>query len=157
MPGSAGLFGAMYPDNQFVLEDGVWRLWNLSLDEPYFSMPGGWKGGWSGKRPPPKAAPPSSGSMPRGDTHFFGAALVAKFPPDAPLTALGVREEHFQGGTGETWSWPQIMPMWWNYKNPVSGRTPENFLPDCIPCDFKPDLSMTKHGYTLPPRGPEPN
>jgi hypothetical protein len=80
---------------------------------------------------------------------------VKKFQPDVPITALGAREEHFQGGTGETWVWPQILPMWWSYKNPVSGRTPENFLHDCVPCEYAPDMSMAKHGYLLPPTGPE--
>jgi hypothetical protein len=161
-PGSASLFGAMYPDNQFVLEDGVWRMWNLSLDEPYFSLIGGWKGGWSGKAaprepgaaPPPLAPPPVN---PSSQQHYFGDALVRKFPPDVPISVLGRREEHFRGGTGETWDWPQILPMWWSYRNPVSGRLPENFLPDCVPCDFDPDLSMTRHGYLLPPTGPGPN
>jgi hypothetical protein len=153
--GSAGLFGAMYPDNQFVLEDGVWRFWNLSLDEPYFSMVGGWTGGWSGKAPPrpagappaPRATPPVNPSAPQ---HYFGAQLVAKFAPDVPITTLGKVEEHYRGGTGQTWDWPQILPMWWNYRNPVSGRSPENFLSDCIPCDYDPDMSMTRHGYLLP-------
>src|SRR6185295_8045004 len=36
--GSGTLFGAMYPDDHLMLEDGIWRLWNLSLDEPYFEM-----------------------------------------------------------------------------------------------------------------------
>ena len=156
-PGSADIFGAMYPDNQFVLEDGTWRIWNLSLDEPYFSMPGGWKGGWSAK-PKPRAAPvPTPASLaprPGAPVRYIGAALVNKFEPDVRITVLGVREEHYQGGTGETWAWPQILPMWWNYRNLVSGRTPENFLPDCVPCDFNPDLSMARHGYLLPPTGP---
>jgi hypothetical protein len=159
-PGGAGLFGAMYPDNQFVLEDGVWRFWNLSLDEPYFAMVGGWKGGWSGKAPPrpagaapaPLATPPVNPAAPQ---HYFGAQLVAKFAPDVPITALGKVEEHYRGGTGQTWDWPQILPMWWDFKNPVSDRTPENLLPDCIPCAYDPDMSMTRHGYLLPPTGRE--
>lgn len=159
-PGSASLFGAMYPDNQFVLEDGVWRLWNLSLDEPYFSLVGGWQGGWAGKAAPrpagapaPLARPPVNPSQ---QQHYFGDALVKKFMPDVPISVLGKREEHFRGGTGETWDWPQILPMWWSYRNPVSGRTPGNFLPDCVPCDYGPSLSMSRHGYLLPPTGPEP-
>ena len=24
--------------------------------------------------------------------------------------------------------------MWFHYKNPVSGRVPENYWPDCVPC-----------------------
>ncbi len=149
----------MYPDNQFVLEDGVWRIWNLSLDEPYFSMPGRWAGGWSSKPAPRTApAPPTLASLaarPNAPVRYIGAALVAKFEPDVRISALGVREEHYQGGTGETWAWPQILPMWWGYRNPVSGRTPENFLPDCVPCDYKPELSMARHGYLLPPTGPQ--
>jgi len=47
-----------------------------------------------------------------------------------------------------------ILPMWWGYKNPVSGRTPDLFLPDCVPCNYAPDMSMTKHGYLLPPTDP---
>ncbi len=66
LPGSASLFGAMYPDNQFVLEDGVWRMWNLSLDEPYFALVGGWKGGWSGVAPPPR---PPAATPPRLSQH----------------------------------------------------------------------------------------
>ena len=49
---------------------------------------------------------------------------------------------------------PLILPMWWHYRNPVSGRTPELFMPDCTPCELAPDMSMTKHGYVLPPAGP---
>ena len=156
-PGSANIMSGMYLDDQFVLEDGIWRFWNLSLDEPYFTMPGGWKGGWSSTAPPrpPSSAGPRPAADPNRKTGYFGADLVKKFPPDVPITALGVREEHYQGGTGETWAWPQILPMWWGYKNPVSGRTPENFLPDCVPCECAPDMSMAKHGYLLPPTGPE--
>ncbi len=153
-PGSASLFGAMYPQNQFVLEEGVWRLWNLSLDEPYFSLPGGWQGGWASTAPPPRPTPPRPATAPPGPVRYFGAALVEKFAPDVPISALGAREEHYRGGTGEVWEWPQILPMWWGYRNPVSGRTPQNFLPDCVPCDYAPDLSMVRHGYLLPPTGP---
>jgi hypothetical protein len=98
---------------------------------------------------------PRPAADPNRKTGYFGADLVKKFPPDVPITALGVREEHFRGGTGETWAWPQILPMWWSYTNPVSGRTPENFLPDCVPCEYAPDMSMTRHGYLLPPTGPK--
>jgi SnoaL-like domain len=164
------LFGAMYPDDHLILEDGIWRLWNLSLDEPYFSMPN-WKGGWSAAkdRPtaqasrragaePPREAPPPPPAAGRGQRpqRYFGAALVAKYAPDIAITVLGERQEHFRGGTGEPWEWPAILPMWWGYRNPVSGRTPDLFLPDCVPCDYAPDLSMTRHGYLLPASGPAP-
>jgi hypothetical protein len=44
--------------------------------------------------------------------------------------------------------------MWFNYRNPVSGRTPPNYLPDCVPCEALPDARMTAHGYQMPPTGP---
>jgi hypothetical protein len=162
--GSSTLFGAMYPDDHLILEDGVWRLWNLSLDEPYFEMPN-WKGGWSAARDrealaqTPRAAPPSALASANTNTpprpkFFFGAALVAEYRPDVPITELGKLQEHFRGGTGETWEWPKILPMWWGYKNPVSGRTPDLFLPNCVPCDFAPGMNMLKHGYLLPSTDP---
>lgn len=149
--GSSTLFGAMYPDDHLILEDGVWRLWNLSLDEPYFSMPD-WKRGWAGVTR--SSAAPSIGSPrpvdPDRPIRFIGAALVKQYKPDVPISELGVLQEHFRGGTGEPWDWPKILPMWWGYKNPVSGRMPELFLEDCVPCEYAPEMSMTNHGYLLP-------
>jgi hypothetical protein len=153
------LFGAMYPDDHFILEDGIWRFWNLSLDEPYFEMPD-WKSGWAGAKDrapaPPRAAPAATAtpSEPVPGRRYVGAALVPVFPPDVPITALGKLQEHFRGGTGESWDWPQILPMWWGYKNPVSGRVPELFLPDCVPCGYAPQMSTKTRGYLLPSTDP---
>jgi hypothetical protein len=153
------LFGAIYPDDHIILEDGIWRLWNLSLDEPYFDMPD-WKRGWSGVDDRQAVAettrptPPPGPVTPNLPKRYFGAELVAQYRPDVPIAELGVLQEHFRGGTGEPWEWPMILPMWWGYKNPVSGRTPELFLPDCVPCDYAPDMSMTRHGYLLPSTDP---
>jgi hypothetical protein len=160
---SSTLFGAIYPDDHLILEDGQWTLWNLSLDEPYFEMPD-WQRGWSGVNDEPATAPPLPGvgpvpapaprpAAPRPQ-RFFGAALVAQYRPDVPISELGVLQEHFRGGTGEPWEWPQILPMWWGYRNPVSGRQPELFLPDCVPCEYDPEMSMTRHGYLLPSTDP---
>ena len=137
----AGMYAGMYQD-QTVLEDGIWRLWNLALDEPYFSS-AGWKGGWAAvKDAPPAQNPPPS-------------PILNKYPPDIPITALGRREEHFRGGVGQIIQWPAIQPMWFPYRNLVSGRMPENFVADCAVCDYAPDFSMTKHGYLMPPTGPQ--
>lgn len=152
------LFGAIYPDDHLILEEGIWRLWNLSLDEPYFEMPD-WKSGWAlldYEAPESRTQPvhrPSTPATPR-PKRYFGAELVAQYRPDVPINELGVLQEHFRGGTGEPWEWPMILPMWWGYKNPVSGRQPELFLPDCVPCDYDPDMSMTRHGYLLPTTEP---
>jgi SnoaL-like domain len=147
VPGKAGdfygamFFAGMYPNDQAVFENGTWRLWSLEIDEPYFSS-AGWQGGWSSVKdaaPGPKAPP---------------SALSLKYPPDIAMDKLGKRAEHFRGGTGDTIEWPGILPMWFNYRNPVSGRVPENYMPDCVPCEVMPESRMTRHGFLMPPTGP---
>ena len=139
---AAGLNGGMYPNDQLVLEDGIWRLWSLTIDEHYFASPD-WKGGWAAAK------------APEGSTAPRPSALLEKYPPDILLPALGRREEGFRGGTGKTITWPGILPMWFHYRNPVSGRVPVNFWPDCVPCEMLPAARMTNHGYQMPPTGPE--
>ena len=139
---AAGFHGGMYPNDQLVLEDGIWRLWSLTIDEPYFFSVD-WKSGWSAAKDPKEGTAPSP------------SALFRKYPPDIPITALGRREEGFRGGTGKTITWPGILPMWFHYRNPVSGRMPDNYWPDCVPCVQMPQASMTRHGYQMPPNGPE--
>ena len=141
--GGASIMSGMYPNDQTVLENGIWRLWSLEIDEPYFTM-AGWKAGWSGvkDKPPGSPRPPPS-------------PLVARLAPDILMTDLGKRAEAFRGGTGETIEWPGILPMWFNYRNPVSGREPEHYWPDCVPCELKPESKMTRYGYQMPPTGPE--
>jgi hypothetical protein len=131
----------MYPNDQFVLEDGIWRMWSVTIDEPYMVMPD-WQGGWSAA----KAPPPGGGMRP--------SPLLKRYPPDLLLTALGEREEGFAGGTGEKIDWPGILPMWFHYRNLVSGRAPERYWPDCVPCEVRPEVSMTRNGYQMPPTGP---
>ena len=138
----AGFHSGMYHD-QMVLEGGVWRFWNLSLDEPYMVSPD-WKGGWSAAKDRPADTRPPS-------------VLMAQYPPDVPIKALGERMAHFRGGTGATIEWPGILPMWFDYRNPVSGRVPEHYTPVCVPCDVRPDLALSAHGYLAPPTGPEPD
>ncbi len=137
-----GLHAGMYPNDQAVLENGVWRLWSLTIDEHYFASPN-WKGGWAAAVDRPQGAPPPP------------SPLLAKYPPDVKIADLGRREDGFRGGTGKTIEWPGILPMWFHYRNPVSGRTPERYWPDCVPCATRPDARMTTHGYQMPPTGPE--
>ncbi len=136
----AGLHGGMY-NNQMYLERGVWRIWNLTLDEHYYES-NGWKLGWAGMKDKP------AGERPKP------SILLSKFPPDILLTDMGKRQEHFRGGTGETWAWPQILPMWFPYLNPVTGRRPENFQSDCGSCEISPKMRLTTQGYLKPPTGP---
>jgi len=146
----AAFWGGIYHD-QFVLERGIWRFWNLSLDEPYIT-PVGWKGGWAMAKDPPPAPPTAANAA--------ASPLVAansNFQPDVPVKALGKREEHFRGGTGEAWQWPQILPMWFEYTNPVSGRRPELYQEDCVPCIARKDLRLDANGFLQPPDAPEAN
>ena len=131
----------MYPNDQLVLENGLWKLWSLEIDEPYFTT-ASWKEGWAGVKPQAQRPP-----APR-------SRLLDKYPPDILMTELGRRAEHFRGGTGEVIEWPGILPMWFNYRNPVSGREPPLYWPDCVPCELKPEARMTAHGYLMPPTGP---
>jgi hypothetical protein len=139
-PGSShtramGFGGGMYHD-QVVLEGGVWKFWSVVIDEHYFSSPT-YEGGWSSaKDPATPRRPPAPNTT---------------YPPDIPLTKLGERERGFRGGTGDEIAWPGILPMWFHYKNPVSGRVPEKYWPDCVPCKDYPETSMKNHGYLLPP------
>jgi len=138
----ASFWGGMYHD-QYVLEDGIWRIWELTLDEPYIN-PVAWKDGvWAKSKDP----------LPRPARAFSGG----NFPPDIPLTSLGKREEHFRGGTGDTWEWPTIQPMWFQYTNPVSGRMPELFQGPCVPCALRPELRLEANGYQKPPDAPAAN
>lgn len=132
----------MYPNDQVVLEDGIWRLWTLTIDEPYMMMPS-WQGGWSAAK-----LPPPGGGM-------RASPLMQRYPPDLPITALGKREEGFGGGPGTTINWPDILPMWFHYRNPVTGRTPDLYWPDCVPCELQPQNRLINNGYQMPPTGPQ--
>jgi hypothetical protein len=142
-PGSSrtqaqGFSGGMYND-QAVLENGSWKLWSVAIDEPYFSSPS-YAGGWSAAKDPAPGAPG------RG-----AVGTSSGYPPDIPLTALGERQKGFRGGTGTPIVWPSILPMWFHYRNPVSGRLPEHFWRDCVTCANAPHTSMKNHGWLLPP------
>jgi hypothetical protein len=137
-----GIEGGMYPNNQAVLEKGVWKLWSLTIDEPYFSaqFPYGWS-----RTAPPRAAPavrPSNAPTPPAGRDVY--------PPDIPQSVLGKRMEGFVGGTGEPIRWPGLLNMWFHYKNPVSGRVPEHYWPNCGTCEYAPATSMENYGYKLP-------
>jgi hypothetical protein len=141
-PNNSSFSSGMYPNDQSILENGVWKLWALEIDEFYFTS-AGWKGGWAGVKPVGADRPPSRPS-----------ALLTRYPPDILMSAIGRRAEGFRGGAGQAIEWPGIVPMWFHYRNPVSGREPSLFWPDCVPCELRPESKVTNHGYLMPPAGP---
>jgi hypothetical protein len=148
---AAAFWGGMYHD-RYVLEDGGWRIWELTLDEPYIT-PVAWKDGvWAKAKDPAPRAPAAPRAAPAA-----GAPAANNAGVDISLKDLGKREEGFQGGTGTQLQWPSIMPMWFTYTNPVSGRKPELHQPDCVPCIVRPDLALSRNGYQEPPDAPEAN
>jgi hypothetical protein len=141
----ASFWGGMYHD-RYVLEDGVWRIWELTLDEPYIT-PVAWKDGVCAKSKDP--APRPAGAAPRAPSNTANV--------DIPVSALGRREEGFQGGPGVPTPWPAILPMWFTYTNPVSGRVPGHHQPDCVLCAMRPELNLERNGYQEPPDAPAAN
>ncbi|KAK1830198.1 SnoaL-like domain-containing protein [Podospora conica] len=143
---AGALRGGMYTD-QTVLENGIWRLWSVTIDEFYWGI-SNWKAGWAGVK-----------ARPANATNPGPRDLVRQYPPDLLLTEIGdPRETGFQGGTGRYTAWPEILRMWFAYRNPVSGRVPnttsDGYWPGCVPCQHRPAWSLTRNGWQEPPTGP---
>ncbi len=166
---AAAFWGGMYHDRYVLEADGTWRIWELTLDEPFIT-PVAWKDGvWAKAKDPaprapaaprpaaPAAAAPAGAAPAAGTAPAAAAPALAQTAVDVPLGSLGKREEHFQGGTGTQLQWPSIMPMWFTYTNPVSGRVPELHQPDCVPCGVRPELALSRNGYQEPPDAPAAN
>ncbi len=84
----AGFWGGYY-NNRYVLEDGRWSLWELTLDEPFIS-PVPWRDGHLGQGQGPAAARSQC-----AQARFLRRQFPARYPADQ----LAPREDHFQGGT----------------------------------------------------------
>jgi hypothetical protein len=136
------LFGGMYPNDQAVLEDGVWKLWSVAIDEFYLRS-ANYRNGWVGVPAEPAEKVPDM--------------LIAADPPEIPLTALGQRQQGYIPGSrqfnpyvhnGPAYpGYPSATPMWFSYINPVSGRVPEYYWPDCVTCAAFPETSLQANGY----------
>jgi hypothetical protein len=134
----AGSFNNAIYHDQMVLEDGKWRLWSVTIDEFYWQS-SSWEGGWS-------AATPRNASAPNPG----GATWTKRYPPDISMEGVGERESTFRGGSGKVIEWPDIQRMWFQYRNPVSGRLPEWYWPGCVPCRAMPDWALESNGYQEP-------
>ncbi len=127
MKDRAGDFqSGMYPNDQMVLQDGVWKFQHQSIDELYFSS-NGYKGGWADvPDPDPKMFAPD-----RKPTIMD--KLATQFPPDVAGAAMGARYRGFAAGR-DFITFPDVKPMWFHYVNPVSGRVPPNYCPEESTC-----------------------
>ncbi|KAF2690668.1 hypothetical protein K458DRAFT_438510 [Lentithecium fluviatile CBS 122367] len=138
----AGSFNNAIYHDQMVLEDGKWRLWSVTIDEFYWQS-SSWEGGWSDAKPRNSSAPNPE-----------PASWIKRYPPDILMSDVGDRESTFRGGGGKFIDWPDIQRMWWQYRNPVSGRVPEYYWPGCVPCKVRPNWALEANGYQEPPTGP---
>jgi hypothetical protein len=121
-PVSRGFSDGMYPNNAAKLEDGVWKLDVMAPDQPYFSSPS-FTDGWARKAIAPVPRPVVKNAI----------EPLRNFPPDVPRASMPIR--HHGSLPGDTIVWPDIKPMWFAYKNPVSGRTPPLYCPDLKTCE----------------------
>ncbi len=125
-------FGSgMYPNETFTLEDGVWKmLVGGEIDETYIAS-SNWKDGWG--KPPERvnrAGTGDAGWRPGMPAPQSGITNTIDFPPDIPRTVF----DTYRWKDMQATNWPDIKPMWFAYRNPVSGRTPPNYCADILTC-----------------------
>jgi hypothetical protein len=138
--GEPGAFmTGMYPNDGAILDNGTWKTWAIAIDEPYISSDG-WKRGWARPRPPQPADP---NAPPLGTSGIF-KKMTDVIKPDMPIANLKHRERGFV--PGDLIQWPDIKPMWFHYRNPVSGREPPNYCPDLHTCEAELEARAAKAG-----------
>lgn len=134
---AGGWNSGMYPNDTAVLENGVWKMKvGGVIDETYFNSPS-YEEGWAKPRAGRRNVAPEEGSAPASGPTAGTQGGVARrnggtidFPPDIPWTLFDdYRRKDFR-----TTNWPEIKPMWFHYRNPVSGRVPPNYCPDILTC-----------------------
>ena len=136
---AASVLGSTYHDG-YVLEDGIWRIWDLTVD-PQYIRPVAFKDGIWAKSKDPAPLPPDARPRVSAPTRTVRNDITAED----------------LGATRDTTQWPGIMPMWFGYTNPVTGRVPELYQKDCVPCGIRPDLRFDANGYQQPPDAPAAN
>jgi hypothetical protein len=123
-PESRGFSDGMFPNNAAKLEDGVWKFDVAAPDQPYFSSPS-FQDGWARK--------PTAQAQQRRNPRNNSIEPLRNFPADVPRSSMPIR---FHGlMPGDNIAWPNIKPMWFAYKNPVSGRPPPLYCPDLKTCE----------------------
>lgn len=125
IPGS--FQGAMYPNDKLVMQEGVWKFQHQSIDE-FYSRSAGYKNGWARV---PETDQKVQFALDRKPTIMD--KLRTSYPPDANILDMGLRAVGF-APNHEFVDFPDVKPMWFHYRNPVSGRVPPNFCPDHSTC-----------------------
>jgi hypothetical protein len=156
-PRTPGAFNSgMYPNDSAVLEDGIWKFKvGGAIDETYFSS-SGYKNGWakpntggrgaargdSDAEVPPAAASGRGGGAGLASSRLGGKAATesraqfsAEMAPDFSYREMPYRGQGFVATFPNYRNWPDIKPMWFHYKNPVSSRPPEFYCADILTCD----------------------
>ncbi|WP_298163286.1 nuclear transport factor 2 family protein [Brevundimonas sp.] len=113
----------MYPNDTAVLEEGVWKMRvGGVIDETYFNS-SSYAEGWARSRPRGAVTPGAPRQASRNGNPI-------SFAPDIPWSLYAdYRRRNFS-----TTNYPDIKPMWFAYRNPISGRTPEYYCPDILTC-----------------------
>ncbi len=125
-----GISDGLYPNNAAKLVDGVWKFDVAAPDQPYLES-FSYAAGWSRKTGEPTKIPPIKQHI----------APTGNFPPDINRDTLNLRH-HGSIPPNDVLRWPDIKPMWFSYKNPVSGRLPPLYCPDLKTCET--DLAAAK-------------
>jgi SnoaL-like protein len=120
---SRGFSDGMYPNNAAKLEDGVWKFDVAAPDQPYFTS-SGFRDGWARRSNTPAAPRVANRNA---------IEPLRNFPADVPRASMPRR--HHGSLPGDMIVWPDIKPMWFSYRNPVSGRVPPLYCPDLKTCE----------------------
>ncbi len=118
-----GVYDGLYPNNAAKRVDGVWKFDVAAPDQPFLES-WSYAAGWSRKFGEPKTIPPIKQAV----------APIGNFPPDIPRAGLALRH-HGSIPPNDVIRWPDIKPVWFSYKNPVSGRLPPLYCPDLKTCE----------------------
>jgi hypothetical protein len=128
---SSTFSSGMYPNETFTREGGVWKMQvGGEIDETYISS-SSWKDGWAKlQERPSRAGTGDAGWRPGMPAPLSGITNTIDFPPDIPRTVF----DTYRWKGMQATNWPEIKPMWFAYRNPITGRTPPNYCADILKC-----------------------
>jgi hypothetical protein len=129
-PQASGFNSGIYPSDTAVLEDGVWKMKvGGEIDETYFSSRS-WKEGWANPMPPVAPTATPRAWRPGDPEPVSDITNTIDFPPDIPRALYNGNRLKGMATT----NWPEIKPMWFAYRNPVTNRVPSLFCAQYLDC-----------------------